>query len=447
MIGIPTDEPVAGLDAFDNINLAGSRKVNESIGAIAGFLGLNNWDITEPQFAHMKLVIDLPIVNHGGPFSLIVLYWYGYAYQIYNPTAGDGDPGGNIIPDVGPNNESAIVVGVPVTELMGQNEIIQIMADMMQGVSDFNTNLADFIVAPGNPFDGVAQTIFFEAKVDGPDYNDISGRGNINGGSLFNGVSKFGGYRLTSSLSPSTYMDVTFLNNESGQLLIKSFFGAGTYVFLREAFMADIVMHRLTNYRLLCGPFQFILTPYRYPSVYNPDNIVDVLQGTFDVWTCTPYTPEEQTNHTERAILASGFRTLSPTNVTHDSNGVAVVIGGNFFEGNFTLPDLGWNLLAVNSYFTSQGPLLSPTDMPITTAVLVSISDGQSYQDRVVDPIPYMVQEALIVGFIWDMHFTMRFETVGKRARFGIKVYLAYRSQLTPVECTLWAYTGITALA
>lgn len=446
MIGLPTEEHPLGASVGYRVDLSSSLKVNQAIDYLNGVLQLNNWVNTDPQYARMTFTVDLPITGGGGAFTLIVLYWYGKAYKMFSPTTGDTDPSGDILLGVGPNGEDATVVGIATVPGMGQNELIQLLADTMSDAGDFKGTLADIIDAPGNAFDGVAGSILFTAKVDGPDYNDVFGNGNVLGGGLFRSLSKYGGYRLKSELNPYTFLDITLLNDERSQLLIKTQFGAGPLVFMRKAILSDIVMHRITNYMVLCGPAQFILTPMRYPTDYHPDNIVDVLQGTFDYWICAPYVPPNQIFEANnitlrtRAILACAFRIMTARDQLHSSV-AAVAIGGNFAEATFSAPDIGVMIFPLNSHYNLAGPLLSPTDLPVTMSALVGISDGLSFADREAH-VALTQTEALICGYIWDAHMTFKYEPIQTIGFFNGKEYVAYRSQAAPLECTLWMWTG-----
>lgn len=441
-MGIPTAIYEDGMSSADGIDLSSSGKVNFYIDLIAGQMGAMGWSLGTPQKAYTTFTIDLPVVDNGGPFSLIVLWFEGFAFKIYNPGRLEADPTGNVLFGVGPHGENATIVGVPASDGEAQGVIIAtLIGKMNSATADFLVKPGTLIEDPGGAFDGVPGNLIIEAKLGGPIYNDKIWFGNILGGGLFNGATKYGGYeRVSQAANSDTILRVRMWNNPTNSLAFQTTFMPGPRgnptSDIANGVLSELVFHGRTNFISLVGRFQWCMFPEVYET-YVARNIDDVLIGVSDYWLCAPFVPDEY-RFGIKPINYCAFVMIAARDVFSSDSRVSTCISDQFYSGGFGLPDTGACLYLLNSLEVEEGPMRTTAELPLLLSPIIGLSPGRSFFDREHD-VAYVLQPLAVVGYAWDMFVTTEYKALNTIAfKYGQK-YIAYRTQKAPCEATLWA--------
>jgi hypothetical protein len=443
MSGIPTDTAFTTVNTkspttLPPVDLSTSGGVNITINVIADQMLDQGWTQV-PLYASVTMTLDLPLVATDvvTNLALWVTDFMGFVFRVYNITLGQRDPTG----DLEAGGKHTIGIGAvsqgTMTDTQYQTYLILLL------VAAMNANQSPFKLWDVSPIDvggtfATYQQLLVVATLGqgGPGLNDFFMSANVNGAGLFNGLPKGGGWLYTSVPNPTdggSTMSVSLTNSFISNLVVAWNFnvGVGEGRTLSTFYHSPHVyyLNFKSNYYSVVTPYDWKLFATNDGVPYTPHSVDELAFGGDNLWICNPRIPADQYFDPVTPLAYCGFSVTKNRSLPYESLNCATCINATFFEGPMDAfeVDVGVSLLVLNAMQRAAGELATTAGKSITISSLIALSSAFD------GPLQ-------IVGDCWNMYITTQFAALDKLSMTTDNAHemIAYRSQTTPCEMTLW---------
>lgn len=470
--GMPDSIYGEGSSLIPNYNMSNPFWVNQSLLGISGQMAAVGWDIDKKLKAYYEFRIDLPINGRAGLGSRVIdLYptLYGdnpggaQAYQFFCPYPPSNDPD----PTGGSSPSGGLIKGLPTFPDDPQITLIGYLIAAMDAApfpdgKQFIHTAYKPLDDPDSPLFGVPTAIYIEAKEGGVDYNDFSGIGNVVGGGQFIGPSRYGGYDLYSR-SGDTVLHVKMWNDLNGNFTFITGFPTGPrgnpVSELTNSDLTETVFFGRSAYYCFASPHNWIVFPANYDS-YTAKNARENEIGTSDYHLAGIYVPPAQANGSltrldtinhgygwddpliRNPIVFAGFMMSTNRAFLTEDTRCATCVNDFFKIGQFPGLDCGVTYLTYNTRYHEAGTIVTTVGRTIMYSAIVALTEGNSFFNREHD-YPWVAVKSQVYGFTYCMYLTTETVPLGTIIEQTTgQYYLAYRTQSTPCEATLWLKTA-----